>query len=63
MKEGRCKARVWDNGDMANCGRGTTHKSGVCYQCRRFKTPYLKAAIRKQKKALTLLVRELRSYR
>lgn len=55
-----CKARVWGNGDMENCGKPTSHSSGICDSCRVFQTPYLKKKIAKKKKELEELEAELR---
>ena len=49
--EGRCEVRVWDNGDMTDCGRKIL-RGGVCAEHLQKEVAELRESIRKHERAI-----------
>lgn len=54
-----CKTRVWDNGDMTDCGRAAL-ECGLCELCRVSRVKQLRALIAEYKPRLAEFQAELR---
>ena len=58
-----CNQRVWDSGDMTDCGKPTVGKSEVCEECGSDRIKFFNKQIQEAKQTMATATKKLRVLR